>query len=149
MLLFFLTPDGRLLPSPRTVGGGGFEDGRQVPDSAVEPVPPSAEKTVAALLSGPTPPERRAGMANEPSLPGPGTRVDVTVSGGRVELGLAVPLDGLHERAERQLVCTVAYAVSATGSAAVTLRGTDGTRAPAWCDLLPDPEPAATGTAPR
>ncbi|WP_151771119.1 hypothetical protein [Streptomyces abyssomicinicus] len=150
MLLFFLSPDGRLMPSPRTVGGGGgFDDGRQAPESAVETAPPSVEKTVAALLGGPTPQERRAGMDNEPSLPGPRTRVDVAVSGGGVELGLAAPLDGLTERAARQLVCTVAYAESAAGGVPVTLRGTDGTRAPARCDLRPDAEPAATGTASR
>jgi hypothetical protein len=149
MLLFFLSPDGLLMPSPRTVGDSGFEGGQQGPDPAGEAAPPSTEKTVAALLSGPTPPEKRAGMANEPSLPDARTRVDVTASGGRVELELAAPLDGLTGRAERQLVCTAAYAQSADGSVPVTLRGTDGTRAPARCDLRPGPDPATTGTARR
>jgi hypothetical protein len=148
MLLFFLSPDGLLMPSSRIVAGGGFEGGRQGPDSAEEIAPPSTEETVAALLSGPTPPERRAGMGNEPSLPDPSTRVGITASGGRVQLDLAAPLDGLTERAEGQLVCTVAYAESAAGSVPVTLRGTDGTHAPARCDL-PEGEPARTGTAPR
>lgn len=153
MLLFFLSPDGLLMPVPRVVGdsgfGGGYEGGQRGPDGAEESAPPSTEKTVVALLSGPTPSERRAGLGNEPSLPEPTTRISVTASGGRVEFALTAPLADLTERAAQQLVCTVAYAESDTGSVPVTLRGTDGTRAPARCDLRPGPEPASTGTASR
>ncbi|MDH6224849.1 hypothetical protein [Streptomyces sp. MJP52] len=148
MILFFLSPDGLLMPSSRSADYEGADGGQQWPDGTGAAAP-SVEETVSALLGGPVPPERSAGMDNDPSLPGPGTRVEVTVSDGSLELHLAAPLDGLSERAERQLVCTAAYAERAAGSAPVALRGTDGTRAPARCDLRPDPEPATTGTAPR
>ncbi|MEU3554710.1 hypothetical protein [Streptomyces fragilis] len=149
MLLFFLSPDGQPIPSPRILDGDAEAGGQRVPAGSTEATPPSVEDTVAALLSGPIPPERHAGLGNDPSLPGPRTPVTVTVSDGTLVLDLAASVDKLTERAERQLVCTAAYAQSAAGGAPVTLRGTDGTRAPARCDLRPGPEPATTGTAPR
>ncbi|WP_448316826.1 hypothetical protein [Streptomyces sp. CO7] len=155
MLLFFLSPDGQLVPSPRIVDDGApdgddaYAAGQQMPDGAAEVAPPSVEDTVAALLSGPAPPESGAGLGNDPSLPGPRTLTTVTVSDGSLELGLSASVDDLTARAERQLVCTAAYAQSAAGSVPVTLRGTDGARPPARCDLRPGPGPATTGTAPR
>ncbi|MFC8224989.1 hypothetical protein [Streptomyces sp. NPDC057287] len=146
MLLFFLSPDAVLVPVPRIVGDSVSAGEQQGPDSGEEATPPATEKTVTALLAGPNEAERRAGLLNDASLPDAAT---TEVSDNAVEVTLATPLDALTRPAEWQLICTAAFAKSAQGAATVTLRGTDGTRGPARCDLRPGAEQAAAGTAPR
>ncbi|MEV5158831.1 hypothetical protein [Streptomyces sp. NPDC053728] len=146
MLLFLLSQDAVLVPVPRTVGDSVFTGEQQGRDDAEKAGRPATEKTVTALLSGPNEAERRAGLVNDASLPDPAT---TEVSANGVEVTLAAPLDGLTRPAEWQLVCTVAFAESAQGTAMVTLRGTDGTRAPARCDLQPGVEQTVAGKAPR
>lgn len=147
MLLFFLSEDTVLMPVSRVIGQSGFAGYQLGPDGneeAAQPSPPSTERIIAALLAGPNEAEKRAGLANEASLPAPGAHATIRVSEGGVNVTLAAPLDGLTPPAEWQLVCTVAYAQSAEGTVMVTLRGTDGTRAPAWCDPHPSLEPPAS-----
>ncbi|TXS54996.1 hypothetical protein [Streptomyces sp. t39] len=154
MLLFFLSPDGMLTPVPRVVddgsarAGGGFRepDGTEEDSGAGDggsvplPVRPPTDKTVAALLAGPTATERGAGLSNAPSLPKE-ARLTVTVSGGVIEAGIDAPLDGMGDLAARQLVCTVAYAEDAWGRPPVRLIGTDGARPSATCDASSVPAP--------
>ncbi|MFJ4840487.1 hypothetical protein [Streptomyces sp. NPDC088746] len=146
MLLFFLSPDAVLVPVPRSVGDSVFAGEQQGPANDEEAARPATEKTVTALLAGPNEAEKRAGLVNDASLPDTTT---TRVSDNGAVITLAAPLDGLTRAAEWQLVCTVAFAESAQGTAMVTLRGTDGTREAARCDLQPGVEQTATETAPR
>ncbi|MFG2589554.1 hypothetical protein [Streptomyces sp. NPDC048438] len=146
MLLFFLSPDAVLVPVPRSVGDSVFAGEQQDPANGEEAARPATEKTVTALLAGPNEAEKRAGLVNDASLPDPTT---IRVSDNGAVITLAAPLDGLTRAAEWQLICTVAFAESAQGTAMVTLRGTDGTREAARCDLQPGVEQTATETAPR
>ncbi|MFJ8885849.1 hypothetical protein ACIRJR_20900 [Streptomyces sp. NPDC102402] len=146
MLLFFLSPDAVLVPVPRTVGESQFPGEQQGPEEGEEAALPATEKTISALLAGPNEAEKRAGLVNDASLPDPAA---VKVSDDGVDVALAAPLGGLSRPAEWQLVCTVAFAESAQGTATVTLRGTDGTRDPARCDLQPGAGGTATETGPR
>lgn len=170
MLLFFLSPDGVLLPVPRTLADEGFGAGygsgiydspeaagfgrSETPVSTGEPgaaegtgALPSTVKTVAALLAGPNETERRAGLRSALSLPARAVPKAVTPSRDAVDVVLPAPVGGLTEPARRQLVCTIAYAESADGAVMVTLRGTDGALAPSSCDPRPGPT-AAAGTDP-
>ncbi|MFE2021502.1 hypothetical protein ACFW9O_26025 [Streptomyces sp. NPDC059499] len=135
MLLFFSHGSG-LIPVPRTVGETevpGDELGQDSNGNG-EAARPSTEKTIAALLAGPNEAEKKAGMVNDASLPAPGTPATPQVTQDGVDVILKAPLEGLTRPAERQLVCTVAFAESLDGTVTVTLRGTDGTRTPARCD---------------
>ncbi|MFI2780233.1 hypothetical protein [Streptomyces sp. ALB3] len=149
MLLFFLSPDGVLMPVPRSVGESGFAGEQQGPDSSEEGGRPATEKAVAALLAGPNEAEKRAGLVNETSLPALNAPARTRTTANGVEVTLAAPLDGLTRPAEGQLVCTVAFAENVDGTPMVTLRGTDGTRAPARCDPRPGVASSAAGSAPR
>ncbi|MFD9497775.1 hypothetical protein [Streptomyces sp. NPDC060035] len=155
MLLFFLSPDGTLMPVTRIVGGGdeaGFGSGGAYRDSddkadAVDPdARPPTEKTVAALVAGPQEPERRAGLRNDPSLTAPAADVRISLAGDVVDVAGAGPLNGLNGPARRQLVCTVAYAESPDGRVMVTLRGKDGALAPERCDTWRTPTQPRTRT---
>ncbi|MFJ9057862.1 hypothetical protein [Streptomyces sp. NPDC102409] len=153
MLLFFLSPDGTLMPVPRIVSGedpAGFGDEytRQAEDTAGSTDPsarPPTEKTLAALVAGPQGAELRAGLRSDPSLRSLTARARLSRSGDTVDVDVAAPVGGLTGSARRQLVCTLAYAESADGGIKVTLRGTDGSRAPERCDSWPTP--ARTGTS--
>ncbi|GGT18466.1 hypothetical protein GCM10010271_21980 [Streptomyces kurssanovii] len=133
MMAFFLSPDGLLVPSPRSVDTRVW-DGAVGPESGTAPEPPSTAKTVAALLAGPNAAEKRAGLSNEPSLPDPSTVAGTEMSGGTARLTLDTPLTPLTEIARQQLVCTIAYAESDNGGVPVVLVGTDGARPAATCD---------------
>ncbi|MEW2633275.1 hypothetical protein AB0903_16875 [Streptomyces sp. NPDC048389] len=148
MLLFFLSPDGLLAPVPRIVDGwpGDFGGGGTGPGQAA-PVRPSTDKVVGALLAGPNEAERRAGLRNEPGLPAPGVPKQITVSDGVVEVVVPARLAGLSDLARRQLVCTIAYAESAQGTAQVRLKGSDGALPAAYCDAASGPVPT-TGADP-
>ncbi|WP_327121991.1 hypothetical protein OG206_31520 [Streptomyces sp. NBC_01341] len=141
MLLFFLSPDGTLMPVPRIVGGEdapGFGEEYSLEDDDKQgsegPERPSTVKTVAALVAGPQEAERRAGLHNDPSLTSLSAVSRVSLSGDSVDVFMAAPLSGLTGTARRQLVCTVAYAESPDGRVRVTLRGTNGALAPEQCD---------------
>ncbi|MEV4681292.1 hypothetical protein [Streptomyces kurssanovii] len=133
MMGFLLSPDGLLVPSPRSVDTRVW-DGGVGPESGTAPKAPSTAKTVAALLAGPNAAEKRAGLSNDPSLPDPSTVVGTEVSGGTARLTLDTPLTPLTGVARQQLVCTVAYAESDNGGVPVVLVGTDGARPAATCD---------------
>ncbi|MFE6184843.1 hypothetical protein ACFQ6U_10520 [Streptomyces sp. NPDC056465] len=153
MLLFFLSPDGTVVPVPRIVGaeggGAGFGDEYGLPDGkkagTADPTSrPPTEKTVAALVSGPLKVESRAGLRNDPSLSALTAVTRLSRTGDTADLVVPVPLSGLAEPARRQLVCTIAYAESPDGTVGVTLRGTDGALAPERC--APWPTAARTAT---
>ena len=154
MLLFFLSPDGALLPVPRIVDGGESSDfggeyssGTDDKADSAEPTRPPTEKTVAALVAGPREAELRAGLRNDPSLTTAAGKVRISLAGDRVDAVVAAPVGGLEEPARRQLVCTIAYAESADGGVLVALRGTDRALAPERCDTWPTP--TQTGTPPN
>lgn len=142
MLLFFLSPDGTLVPVPRIVGGedgAGFggeynRDTDGETGSADPAARPATEKTMAALLAGPKKAELRAGLHNDASLTASVADVRISLAGDMAEVVVAAPLGSLTEPARRQLVCTIAYAESPDGKVMVTLRGTDGALAPERCD---------------
>lgn len=167
MLLFFLSPEGRLTPVPRVVDDGFGENYRLPDGSGPEaeadssgrggsdgqvplPARPPTGKTVAALLGGPNATERESGLRNAPTLP-EAAAVTVTVSGGVIDAAVDAPLDGVGDLGLRQLVCTIAYAEDAWGRPPVRLTGTDGTRPAAECDTSAAPRPddaALTDPAP-
>ncbi|MDQ0795635.1 hypothetical protein [Streptomyces sp. B1I3] len=152
MLLFFLSPDGALVPVPRTVGDGaaaGFGGEYTIGtggSGSVDPADPDARqptgKTLAALAAGPQEAERRAGLRNDPSLSAVAARIRVSGGGGTADVVVPGPIAGLTGPARRQLVCTVAYAEDADGRVTVRLRGTDGAPAPERCDTWPTRTPA-------
>ncbi|MFC9943910.1 hypothetical protein [Streptomyces pratensis] len=142
MLLFFVSPDGSLMPVPRIAGGGdapGFGEGyTSEADETTGSTDPSARpptgKIIAALVAGPREAERRAGLRNDPSLTALTADARISIAGDTAVVVAAAPMGGLAEAARRQLVCTVAYAESPDGGIIVTLRGTDGALAPERCD---------------
>ncbi|MFF9144473.1 hypothetical protein ACF1BN_06430 [Streptomyces sp. NPDC014861] len=155
MLLYYLGPDGELMPVAREVGttfvplpertlpggereeipdhadgsGTGFERGFGNPD-----VPDvAAVKVLAALLAGPGGADREAGLTTD--LPETGELIRV-VSEGAGEVRLRTPFltHELSERALAQLVCTAAHAVDRSGSASVTVEGPDGALPATTCE---------------
>ncbi|MFD6277535.1 hypothetical protein ACFWFI_18480 [Streptomyces sp. NPDC060209] len=147
MLLFFLSPDGVLIPVPRIVGGGdaagfGEEYTLEADDKTGSADPgarPPTVKTIAALVAGPQEAERRAGLRNDPSLTALAADARISPAGDTAVVVVAAPLGGLTEPARRQLVCTIAYAESPDGGVIVALRGTDGALAPERCDTWLNP----------
>ncbi|NEB65504.1 hypothetical protein G3I39_00235 [Streptomyces fulvissimus] len=156
VLLFFLSPDGELLPVPRiveppwargTAGPDGSSTGSDVVrgqdgrggtpltgEEMSETPPPLA--AVTALLTGPDKAERRAGFRNAPSLPRTASAADRIVTGGpTVEVNLKLRVTRLTAPAREQLVCTAAYAAHAQGAVSVSLVGQDGRLAPAECSV--------------
>ncbi|MFE7753023.1 hypothetical protein [Streptomyces sp. NPDC057428] len=93
MLLFFLSPDGTLVPVPRIVGGGdatvfGEEYTLETYDemgSADPAARPPTAKAVAALLAGPQKAKRRAGLHNDRSLTALTTDARVSLARNMVE----------------------------------------------------------------
>ncbi|MEE1755374.1 hypothetical protein [Streptomyces sp. SP18CS02] len=166
VLLFFFSPDGELLPVPRTVeapwqsgvaGSVGPDDPSARPDGSQErdglggspsagtemsgAVSPLA--AVTALFAGPDKAETRAGFRNAPSLPRAASAVDRVVPGGLdVEVKLRLRVTGLTSSARDQIVCTAAYAAQARGAVSVSLVGQEGRLAPAECPVRAVPVPA-------
>lgn len=94
--VYFVTPDGRLVPSPQ-----------------VDSPPSSATGTLLRLLAGPGPQERAAGLGTR--LPEPAGReigaVAVTLTGPEaVEVRIPFSPSDLSDLARSQLVCTVTSA---------------------------------------
>jgi hypothetical protein len=123
LLLFFITPEGRVRPVARLVGAGG--------DAAAKPVPLIGAKALSALFAGPRPDESAAGLRTElPSFNGPAA---VKGNGHQVLVRLPLAIRQLTASAVRQVVCTAAYAQSGDGTAKVTIRGNDEVLPPAVC----------------
>ncbi|MEV4329232.1 hypothetical protein AB0K02_01580 [Streptomyces sp. NPDC049597] len=134
MLLFFYSPQGTLMPVSRYTG-------EPFGDDAVERPRPSTAKTVAALLNGPSPEEEGYGLRSAVALPALASAPEVEPGRGTVVVTMAARVFDLTGAARRQLVCTIAYAEDAEGQTEVTLRGVDGTLAPARCDAGSGPAP--------
>ncbi|MFI8003587.1 hypothetical protein [Streptomyces sp. NPDC086010] len=156
MMLFFLSPDGALMPVPRMVGGGdatGFGENyggeEESGEGSADAGRPPTVKVVAALVAGPQEAERRAGLRSDPTLAALDAAVRVSPSGNGVDVTTAAPLSGLTEAARRQLVCTIAFAESPDGGVMVTLRGSDGALAPERCDAWAVPTPAGPSSRGR
>ncbi|AIS01648.1 hypothetical protein [Streptomyces glaucescens] len=150
-LLFFRAPDGALSPVSRSVTeSSGFGAGYEEPDGPTEPV--STEQAIAALLSGPGPAERSAGLGTSlPRVTAGGVGV-VTSPDADVTVSLPLALGGLDGTALRQLVCTAAYSQDRDGRTTVRMVGKDGVTATGTCglDIAAEPAPIAVGThAPR
>ncbi|MGW0912545.1 hypothetical protein ACWD1Z_12445 [Streptomyces sp. NPDC002784] len=146
MVLFFRSADGGLRPVIRTTGPSGEFSGPYVGEGAGgqyggegsgDPAGPvSAEKVVAALLSGPRKEDRAAGL---------GTALPATARGGSVEIEalpqnrvtarVPLALDDLDSTALAQLTCTIAYSQDAEGQAVVELTGQDGATSSETCGL--------------
>jgi len=145
-LLFFRAPDGALSPVSRSVTeSSGFGAGYEEPDGPTEPV--STEQAIAALLSGPGPAERSAGLGTSlPRVPAGG--VGVELSDAEVTVRLPLALGGLDATALRQLICTAAYSRDRDGRTAVRMAGKDGVTASGTCglDVAADPAPVAVET---
>ncbi|MFI2431300.1 hypothetical protein [Streptomyces sp. NPDC018693] len=145
MLLFFHTPDGALHPVVRkTASSIGFGPDYEVSAAqSQEPVP--TEKIILALLAGPRPEDRSAGLETSlPSTPLKGPLSVKSTPTGQITTLLPIPLTGLDTTALRQLTCTIAHNETPNGRPTVHLTGQDGTSTSSTCDLTPDP----TGTTP-
>ncbi|MFF9338157.1 MULTISPECIES: hypothetical protein [unclassified Streptomyces] len=165
MLLYFLGPDGALMPVSRDVGltrfpvpertepgdgaggeadtgdgrpdgtGTGFEIDADLPDTPGLAV----VKVLSALLSGPGDADVRAGLTTE--LPPAGELVRVESDGaGGIRLRTPFPARELSEGAVAQLVCTAAYAADRSGTHAVTVEGPDGALPQTNCAVTSPPE---------
>ncbi|WP_340560797.1 hypothetical protein [Streptomyces sp. GSL17-111] len=145
-LLFFRTPEGRVMPVIRFLDEvfedtAGAADGQEVPGV---PGVTRTSRTVVALFAGPRGPEREVGLTDGlPDLPETPVRT-APLSEGGVEVLVPIALAGLDDLAVRQIVCTAAFAEDEEGRATVRLRGADTVLAPAVCDV--DGERAAAPT---
>ncbi|MEU9103384.1 hypothetical protein AB0D54_03285 [Streptomyces xanthophaeus] len=122
-LVYFVTPDGKLVPSPQ-----------------VDSPPSSPTGTMLRLLAGPGPQERAAGLGTRlPALAGnEAGAVGVTfpTEGGVVEVRVPFRVEELPQVARRQLVCTaMSVAVNESGTVDVMLRGPDSAFAGERCDI--------------
>ncbi|MGW7264552.1 hypothetical protein [Streptomyces sp. NPDC054842] len=148
VLLFFHTGDGRLHPVIRpaeymmNTGSDALTVAGQN-STATDTAPPSLEKVIAALLSGPGERDRKAGLGTSlrPASTDRPPKVKVSDGGEQVTAELPLALDGLNRTAVQQLVCTLAYSHYAEIRASVRLTGTDGTSKSGTCDFAPEPSP--------
>ncbi|MFI8290126.1 hypothetical protein EAO71_01705 [Streptomyces sp. ms191] len=130
---------GEASPDPGSSGGAG---------PAADRPRIATEKILAQLQYGPTPEERAAGLDSLVPVPrtekhgfimdrarqDTDTDADADTDGlPEIRLSTQLLVHDLEEVAVQQIVCTAAYAVSATGQALVTLVGTDGSLPPAHC----------------
>ncbi|GHH45115.1 hypothetical protein [Streptomyces candidus] len=161
-LLFFRLPHGDLAPVTRQLTpvaatgefGGGYQEG----GGTVRP--PTTEKVISALLHGPGPADRAAGLDTAlPRVPDGTVRVRFSVGtsasasgsgsgSGGVVLDLPLAVAGLDATAVRQLICTAAYSKDRDGRVPVRLTGRDGATTSGTCDVDPQPgnAPAPAGT---
>jgi len=163
MLLYFLGPDGALMPVSRDVGltdfpvpvrtkpGGGTETGTgddrfdgtgtgfEIDADHPYASGLAAVKVLGALLAGPGGADRQAGLTTE--LPESGELIRVESDGeGGIRLRTPFPARELSEGAVAQLVCTAAYAVDRSGTPAVTVTGPDGALPETTCAITSPPE---------
>ncbi|MFI9825771.1 hypothetical protein ACIHFC_36010 [Streptomyces sp. NPDC052013] len=138
MLLFFRSPDGGVVPVIRTAeDSAGFGSGYELPDTdTAASVTP--EKTIVALLDGPTKADRSAGLSTLLPPIAAGAKVTVHLpEDGLVTARVPLALQGLDKTALRQLVCTVAYSADPDGRVRVRMTGQEGVSTSATCGLDP------------
>ncbi|GHA68076.1 hypothetical protein ACIQRS_10140 [Streptomyces termitum] len=160
LLLYFLGPDGRLMPVSRDVGrigvpvptrsgpGGdpdaatgetvpfdGFGQGYEIDAGHPYAAGIAPAKALAALFAGPRPPERAAGLTT--ALPPDGLRAAQVRTDGPDGLLIRVgfPVRSLPPGAVGQLVCTMAFSADRSGTARVTVTGTDGSLPASSCEV--------------
>jgi hypothetical protein len=141
MLLFFVTPDGELIPVTRPI----TDDNWRAPSGMTR------DRALQELFHGLTEDERAAGLRTGlPKLSPKAHKMGVGGDPERNALMVHLPLriDDLDDRAVEQVVCTVAYAGSPSGTRPVALWGTDAMTEPTTCraDINRDdvPRPAAS-----
>ncbi|MFD8935992.1 hypothetical protein ACFV0R_12135 [Streptomyces sp. NPDC059578] len=118
MLVFFETPDGELIPVPRPLTNGTWGGA----------TPVTLGQALKTLLDGPTKEERAAGLRTGlPKLSAVGNKLGVGANeeGSATAVFLPLRLADLDDRAVEQVVCTIAYAGSPSGTRPVALHGTD------------------------
>ncbi|CAM5538084.1 hypothetical protein [Streptomyces aurantiogriseus] len=115
VLLFFLSPEGRLAPVSR--------QGRTDADLKAGMGPVDGSKVMTMLFAGPGAGEREAGLRT--ALPQLEQGVEVESSRGSVAITLSLDVRSLGETALRQVVCTAAYLDGGDGSAQVLVIGND------------------------
>ncbi|MEX0171313.1 hypothetical protein [Streptomyces sp. LMG1-1-1.1] len=139
VVLYFLGPDGRPLPTVRDFGrfsdewtapehaigsGSGMETGR---DTAV-----ATDKVLAMLLAGPNGPETAVGMTSGLPRLGRNPHAEVDKAAGLTDgrsllrLSAPFPVGDLTDEAVQQLVCTAAFSEDPGGMVEVALSGPDG-----------------------
>ncbi|MGY0057459.1 hypothetical protein ACWY4P_12980 [Streptomyces sp. LZ34] len=126
LLLFFVSPEGRLTPVSR----GIFldQDGKYA-----GPVP--GQKVLSVLLAGPSAEARAAGLHTELPRAAKGLGfVGMKSSPNQVLVSVPFAVRDLKKTAVRQLVCTAAYAGGDDGTAEVIIAGDDGRLPSAHCD---------------
>ncbi|MEU6323787.1 hypothetical protein [Streptomyces sp. NPDC047009] len=122
VLLFFLSPEGRLAPVDRLAPKSRFS-----PKLTEQP---DVRKVLAELFAGPLANERKAGLhTGLPRLKGP---VGIGSAPGGLTIRIPLPVRHLEETAISQVVCTAALA-QGDDDTAVTIEGEDGTLPPAHC----------------
>ena len=149
MLLFFVGPNGRLMPVSRDFGLAVGPDGESsVIDSAgrvIRPTHPAGggyriapAKVLATLLEGPETDERDAGLTTRLDLHGAGrphVESEPAADGGSLlRLSLATRVHDLDPLAHQQLVCTTAFAEGLGNATPVLVSGTDDTLPPTRCE---------------
>ncbi|WP_267244431.1 hypothetical protein [Streptomyces sp. PR69] len=129
LLLFFVGPEGHLVPVARSADSD-LSDRKElrVAQEAIG-------KSLTALTAGPLPHEQETGLDSALPPPPVGPMRVLPSSGfpGRVEIRAPFAVRGLPENAVRQLVCTAAYAADTEGAAEVLLTGPDGKLPAARC----------------
>ncbi|MFB7029081.1 MULTISPECIES: hypothetical protein [unclassified Streptomyces] len=153
MTLYFVGPDGRLMPMVRdtgrpwpattspagdTVPYDGFGPEYEISAEALRRERIGTDKTLAALMAGPRAEETAAGVTTALPKSGKWTpRVEAEPGGPSAparRLRVSFPVKGLPEAAVRQLVCTTAFAADQTGRTEVTITGPDGSLPAARCE---------------
>ncbi|MGW9029628.1 hypothetical protein ACWGQ5_37025 [Streptomyces sp. NPDC055722] len=122
VLLFFLSPQGRLAPVSRPDRKGRFSP------TGIEQL--DVHNVLAELFAGPLANERKAGLhTGLPRLKGP---VGIGSASGGLTIRIPLSVRHLKETAISQVVCTAALA-QGDDDTAVTIEGEDGTLPPAHC----------------
>ncbi|MFF5387159.1 hypothetical protein ACFY5H_02150 [Streptomyces sp. NPDC013012] len=153
MTLYFVGPDGRMMPMVRdtgrpwpsttspageTVPYDGFGPEYEISAGALRRERVTTEKVLAALMAGPVDREAAAGATTALPQGGKGApRVEAGPGGPSARtrrLRVSFPVQGLPEAAVRQLVCTTAFAEDPTGRTEVTVTGPDGSLPAAGCE---------------
>ncbi|MEW2471871.1 hypothetical protein AB0919_43990 [Streptomyces sp. NPDC046994] len=125
VLLFFLSPEGRLAPVSRPGRKSRFSP------TGIEQL--DVQEVLSELFDGPLATERRAGLRTGlPRLKGP---VGIGSAPGRLTIRIPIPVRHLEETAIGQVVCTAALA-QGDEDTAVTIEGEDGTLPPAHCQSV-------------
>ncbi|MEW1903448.1 hypothetical protein [Streptomyces sp. NPDC086147] len=153
MTLYFVGPDGRMMPMVRDMGRpwpsttspagdtvpyDGFGPEYEISAGAPRRERIGTDKVLAALMAGPRDPETAAGATTALPQGGKGTpRVEAEPGGPSAparRLRVPFPVKGLPEAAVRQLVCTTAFAEDPAGRTEVTVTGPDGSLPAARCE---------------